>query len=77
MRTQRGAASSGPVVLVLRPPLVTRRWNASPLAELTSIMPCADPGVRSFRIITATLCHAFVAETVFRRATISPSPVSR
>ena len=75
--THAGAASSGPVVLVLTPFAVTLRWNASPFPELTSIRPCAEPGVRSLRIITPTLCQTCVADSDATRATISPSPVSR
>jgi len=51
--TQRGAVAVDPVVLVLIPPAWTRRWNAVPFDDYTSIIACADEASSVSRIITA------------------------
>jgi hypothetical protein len=38
IRTQRGAVAAPPEVLALVPPVVTRRWKASPLAADKTII---------------------------------------
>ena len=71
-----GAVSRAPAVLVDVPPATRRRWKLFPFPGVTIIMACCDPGVRSARIITPALTHAFVYCTVATRATISPSPAN-
>jgi hypothetical protein len=65
----------GPDVWLLRPPVAVRRWNATPLPEVTTIMACREPAVSVSRIMTPAFAHAFVFCRVATRAMISPSPV--
>src|SRR5687768_8159948 len=74
-RTQYGAVTTLPAVLVLSPPAATRRWNLFPLPGVTIMIPCGASGERLSRIITPALTQAWTASTVATRATISPSPV--
>ena len=74
--TQYGAVTISPAVLVVVPPARRRRWKLFPFAGVTIIIACADPGVRSPRIITPALTHAFVDCTEATRATMVPSPAS-
>src|SRR5581483_3064489 len=75
-RTQYGAATAGPDVCVLSPPVATRRWNATPFPDVTATSACRDPGVSVSRIMTPALAHGSVLCTPVTRATICPSPVS-
>src|SRR5579872_1925458 len=56
--TQRGAVDMDPAVLTLVLPSATRRWNARPFAEDTSMKACADEGESEPRIITPAFTHA-------------------
>src|SRR3954470_18957673 len=70
--TQYGAVPAPPAVLVDTPFADTRRWKASPFAELTTIIAWRAPGVTPSRIITPALVHAFSLPSVATRATIEP-----
>src|SRR3954447_8006710 len=74
--TQYGAVTINPAVLVVVPPATRRRWKLFPFAGVTIIVAWADPAVRSPRIITPALTHAFVDWTEATRATMVPSPAS-
>ena len=54
------ALPAAPAVLTLAPFVVSRRWNASPLLNDTSMNACADPASSVSRIITPAFTHAFV-----------------
>src|SRR5205809_80565 len=72
--TQYGATTTAPAVLVDTSPATARRWKLFPFPGVTIIIACAEPGLRSVRIMTPALTHAFVFWTDATRATISPSP---
>jgi hypothetical protein len=75
-RTQYGAVTAGPAVLVLTPPVAVRRWKAVPLPGVAIIMACADPAASVSRIMTPALIQAFVFCSLATRAMMSPSPLS-
>src|SRR5436190_14245032 len=72
--TQYGDAAAAPVVLVLVPLLVVRRWNARPLLYEISMNACAEPASSVSRIMTPAFTQALVFWTAATRATIDPSP---
>src|SRR4051794_34545178 len=74
--TQYGATAVSAALVVVGPPATRLRWKLLPLAGVTIIIACDDPAVRSPRIITPALTHAFVACTEATRATTVPSPTS-
>jgi hypothetical protein len=75
-RTQYGAVPVPPEVIVLDPPVVTRRWNAKPFPGVTLANAFRDVAVNVSRIMTPALAQELVFWSVATRATISPSPVS-
>ena len=74
--THSGAATAGPVVLTLAPPVTGRRWNAVPLPGDTSISAWAAPALSESRIITPALVQALTFCTLATRATMRPLPAS-
>jgi hypothetical protein len=74
--TQYGAVAAVPALLELWPPVMVRRWKASPLPAETSMKPCADPGCSVSRIITPAFTQAAVPCSPETRASMRPSPVS-
>ena len=75
-RTQYGATTEAPGVLVLAPPTAVLRWNAVPLLGVTSIIAWRAASDNPSRIITPALAHAFVFWIDATRATMEPSPLS-
>jgi hypothetical protein len=73
-RTQYGAVAAAPPLCVVAPPLLARRWYASPLPGVTIIIPCAAPADVEARIITPALVQAWTFCTLATRAVIVPSP---
>ena len=74
-RTQYGAVTAGPAVLVLTPPVAVRRWKAVPLPGVAIIMACAAPAASDSRIMTPAFAQGSVVGTLTTRAAISTSPV--
>jgi len=54
----------------------TRRWNASPLPGVRTIMACLELAASVSRIITPPFDQGFVFWMLETRATIWPSPLS-
>jgi hypothetical protein len=73
--TQAGAVPTPPLVLVDRPALATRRWNASPLPAETSMRACAESAVSRSRIHHARFHPGLTFSTEATRAMMSPSPL--
>src|SRR5204862_6669069 len=74
--THIGAAPARPDVLTDAPLVDVRRWNARPLAALTSIIALRDPAASDSRIITPALVQSAVCWTDATRVTMEPSPDS-
>src|SRR5690349_841851 len=68
--TQYGAKTHRPLVLVLSPPVLTRRWNVTPLAEVRLMKAWRELAARVSRIITPALAQLSVAWMLATRAMI-------
>ena len=76
IRTQYGAVPAPPLVCVVIPPAVTRRWNANPLPGLTNIAACCEFAVSAARIMTPLFTHGSTFSSDLTNAVIVPSPLS-
>ena len=75
-RTQYGAVTSGPWMLVLAPLVAVRDSMIAPLPGVTATSVCVEPAASVSRNMTPALVHALVADSLVTRAVIVPSPVS-